>query len=313
MARRRPPGTAGRRTTRRSTRTRAWSRWSRGRPGAGAWPTCACRAACAAGAWAIGGGSGVVITPDGYMLTAAHVVAGSPQRQRLVRRRPRMQFDVVGADSLTDLAVLRAAAGDLTPATLGDAERAAASASSSSPSATPSASPARSPPASSPPSAAPSAPRAAAVIDNVIQTDAALNPGNSGGPLVDAPGQVVGINTAVAGVGLGLAIPVNEVTRRIVAMPSPSRGQTIRSDPWNRPRAHTPGTLDLYSSVSSSRYDLSGPSDGAKPTGTCKKHQHLCHLRVYRPPYLNSSWGPRLLGLLQTVCNTRCTPAARGI
>ena len=54
------------------------------------------------------------------------------------------------------------------------------------------------------------------VIEDVIQTDAALNPGNSGGALADARGRVVGINTAVAGVGLGLAVPVNATTRRIV-------------------------------------------------------------------------------------------------
>ena len=54
------------------------------------------------------------------------------------------------------------------------------------------------------------------MVDDVIQTDAALNPGNSGGALVDGRGDVVGINTAVAGVGLGLAVPVNATTRDVI-------------------------------------------------------------------------------------------------
>ncbi|MCW2617361.1 MAG: Peptidase and chymotrypsin/Hap, partial [Modestobacter sp.] len=57
---------------------------------------------------------------------------------------------------------------------------------------------------------------AARVVEDVIQTDAALNPGNSGGALADARGRVVGINTAVAGWGLGLAVPINDTSRRIV-------------------------------------------------------------------------------------------------
>src|SRR5205085_551023 len=127
-------------------------------------------------------------------------------------------FDVVGADALSDLAVLRAEATDLAPASLGDADALkvgqlvvaignphgfAGSVTAGVVSALGRSLPAR-------------AGRAVRFIDNVIQTDAALNPGNSGGALVTSAGQVVGINTAVAGVGLGLAVPINAATRRIV-------------------------------------------------------------------------------------------------
>ena len=163
-----------------------------------------------------GGGSAVVITPDGFMLTSAHVVEGStrPGRASFVDGRE-LRFDVVGSDPHSDLAVLRAEADDLVAAELGDAERLrvgqlvvaignpngfAGSVTAGVVSAL-----GRSLPTGS-----------GRIVDNVIQTDAALNPGNSGGALADGRGRVVGVNTAVAGVGLGLAVPVNDATRQIV-------------------------------------------------------------------------------------------------
>jgi serine protease Do len=166
-----------------------------------------------------GGGSGVVITPDGFTLTSAHVVARTEGKGRasFVDGRE-LEFAVVGSDPLSDLAVLRVDARDLVPAELGDAERLrvgqlvvaignphgfTGSVTAGVVSALGRSLPTRSG-------------ANVRVVDNVIQTDAALNPGNSGGALADARGRVVGINTAVAGVGLGLAVPINAATRRIV-------------------------------------------------------------------------------------------------
>jgi S1-C subfamily serine protease len=163
-----------------------------------------------------GGGSGVVISRDGFIVTSAHVV----ERARRVRASfvdgSEYQAEIVGLDPLSDLAVLRADAQELVPAELGDATRLrvgqlvvaignpngfAGSVTAGVVSAL-----GRSLPT-----------RAGRIVDNVIQTDAALNPGNSGGALADGRGRVVGINTAVAGVGLGLAVPINDATRAIIA------------------------------------------------------------------------------------------------
>jgi serine protease Do len=166
-----------------------------------------------------GGGSGVVVTPDGFMLTSAHVVAGRDSRVRAsFIDGSETEAKIVGTDPLSDLAVLRTEDGSLTPAELGDAEALrvgqlvvaignpngfAGSVTAGVVSAL-----GRSLPVHS---------RAAGrIVENVIQTDAALNPGNSGGALADGRGRVVGINTAVAGVGLGLAVPINATTRKIV-------------------------------------------------------------------------------------------------
>jgi S1-C subfamily serine protease len=167
-----------------------------------------------------GAGSGVAITPDGFVLTSAHVVDGhdGDLRARLVDGRE-MALDVVGADPLSDLAVLRAEGGDVQPAQLGDADRLevgqlvvaignplgfAGSVTAGVVSALGRALPV-------------GGPRARRVVEDVIQTDAALNPGNSGGALADSRARVVGVNTAVAGIGLGLAVPVNATTRGIIA------------------------------------------------------------------------------------------------
>ena len=170
--------------------------------------------------WSTGGGSGVVITPDGFMLTSAHVVSGTGSRVRAsFVDGSELEARLVGADPLSDLAVLRAESARLQAAELGDAAALrvgqlvvaignphgyAGSVTAGVVSAL-----GRSLPAS--------AGGATRIIDDVIQTDAALNPGNSGGALVEGRGRVVGINTAVAGVGLGLAVPINATTRQIIS------------------------------------------------------------------------------------------------
>src|SRR3954471_9835939 len=172
------------------------------------------------GRTALGGGSAVVIAPDGYLLTSAHVVeGGSGGAASLVDGRD-LRFRVVGRDPLSDLAVLRTDATGLEPAELGDAGELqvgqlvvaignphgyAGSVTAGVVSAL----------GRSLPVGRRGGPQR--MVENVVQTDAALNPGNSGGALVDGRGTVVGVNTAVAGIGLGLAVPINDATRRIVA------------------------------------------------------------------------------------------------
>jgi serine protease Do len=156
------------------------------------------------------------------MLTSAHVVEsrrGRPRIQATFTDGREVAARVIGSDPLSDLAVLRAEGEALPPAELGDAARLrvgqlvvaignphgfAGSVTAGVVSALGRSLPTR-------------AGAVARVVDDVIQTDAALNPGNSGGALVDGHGRVVGINTAVAGVGLGLAVPINATTRGIVS------------------------------------------------------------------------------------------------
>ncbi|HZQ79873.1 MAG TPA: trypsin-like peptidase domain-containing protein [Acidimicrobiia bacterium] len=172
--------------------------------------------------WAKGSGSAVAISEDGFLVTSAHVVAGAAGGTATFGDGRELPYEVTGIDRLSDLAVVRAAGGGLEPAELGDADRLrvgqlvvavgnplgfAGSVSAGVVSALGR-------------SLAAQSGRHARLVENVIQTDAALHPGNSGGALADSTAAVVGINTAVVGPGigqgLGLAVPVNAVTLGII-------------------------------------------------------------------------------------------------
>jgi S1-C subfamily serine protease len=167
----------------------------------------------------VGAGSAVTFTGDGLLLTSAHVVTGARDGAATFADGAEARFDVVGADPLSDLAVLRVRVAGAPPAPLGDADALrvgqlvvavgnpmgmAGSVTAGVVSGLGRSLPARDG-------------RRRGVIDDVIQTDAALNPGNSGGALATSSGQVVGVNTAVAGYGLGLAVPINSTTRTIIS------------------------------------------------------------------------------------------------
>jgi S1-C subfamily serine protease len=171
------------------------------------------------GSLAAGAGSAVVFTNDGFLLTNAHVVGRAEAGQAAFADGTTVPFHVVGCDPLSDLAVVRTDGVTPAPARLGEASQLrvgqlvvavgnplglAGTITAGVVSALGRSLPTR-------------AGENMRIVDDVIQTDAALNPGNSGGALVVASGEVVGINTAVAGVGVGLAIPINGITRQIIA------------------------------------------------------------------------------------------------
>src|SRR5882762_9791794 len=167
-----------------------------------------------------GAGSGVVITPDGFLVTSAHVVAQARTATASFIDGTEYELDVVGADPLSDLAIARARAATLEPIPIGDADGlrvgqlvvAVGNPMGFSGSVTS--------------GVVSGLGRSLATADgnghrrfveDVIQTDAALNPGNSGGALADWQARLVGVNTAVAGMGLGLAVPINATTQAILA------------------------------------------------------------------------------------------------
>jgi len=242
-----------------------------------------------------GAGSAVALTPDGFLLTSAHVVGGSTNRGRATFNDGREErFEVLGRDPLSDLAVLRTADGGLSPAELGDADQLrvgqlvvaignphglGGSVTAGVVSALGRSLPARSR-------------RAVRIIDSVIQTDAALNPGSSGGALADSRGRVVGINTAVAGVGLGLAVPINNSTQRVIgALMADGRvrraylgiaGGPRPLPPQARTSEHASSCIEVVEVVQGSPADRAGirPEDlilsvNGTPTGRVEDLQRL--------------------------------------
>src|SRR6202011_5489123 len=171
--------------------------------------------------WFGGGpGSGVVIPPDGFLVTSAHVVAQAGAASASFIDGSEYELDVVGADALSDLAVARARAATLEPIQIGNADNlrvgqlvvAIGNPMGFSGSVTS--------------GVVSGLGRSLATadgnghrrfIEDVIQTDAALNPGNSGGALADWQARLIGVNTAVAGMGLGLAVPMNGTTQAILS------------------------------------------------------------------------------------------------
>ncbi|HWD54855.1 MAG TPA: trypsin-like peptidase domain-containing protein [Acidimicrobiales bacterium] len=162
-----------------------------------------------------GAGSAVILAADGYLLTSAHVVAGAERGTAVFADWHEAPFELVGRDPLSDLAVLRVPASGLAQVKLGNADTlrvgqlvvAVGNPHGFAGSVT----------AGVVSALGRSLPSGGRVVENVIQTDAALNPGNSGGALVDSRARLVGVNTALAGIGLGLAVPVNATTLDIVA------------------------------------------------------------------------------------------------
>jgi S1-C subfamily serine protease len=163
-------------------------------------------------------GSAVVLTREAHLVTNAHVVADANGGIAEFADGTVAHFDVVGRDPLSDLAVVRADREVPAPPEYGDANQLlvgslvvavgnplglSGTVTAGIVSALGRSMPARSR-------------TAARLIEDVIQTDAALNQGNSGGALADSHGRVVGINTAVAGLGLGLAVPIKATTHRII-------------------------------------------------------------------------------------------------
>ncbi len=280
----------------------------------------------------VGAGSAVVLTADGFLLTSAHVVERADGAIAAFTDGQELEVDVTGTDPLSDLAVVRttgSSAAGLSPAYLGDADNLrvgqlvvavgnplgyGGSVSAGVVSALGRSLTTRTGSASR-------------LVENVIQTDATLNPGNSGGALVNSQGEVVGINTAVvggfAGQGLGLAVPVNATTRSIIgALMSEGRvrraylgiaGGTRRLSPEHARRVGVGKGVEITSVVSGSPAAQGGLGpgdvvlrvDGAEVVGVGDLQRLMSADRIGRSITIDTLRGDRIRSV--TVIPTELT------
>lgn len=262
-----------------------------------------------------GQGSGVVFTPDGYLLTNSHVAGGAKNFRVTLPGRPAMEAALAGDDPETDLAVLRLAQSGLDFAHFGSSSRLrigelviaignpfgyASTVTAGIVSAL----------------GRTLRTRSGRLIESVIQTDAPLNPGNSGGPLVDGRGRVVGINTAIAGPAQGICFAIGSDTAEDVAARLLRHGrirrarlgiaaQTIMLDRRLARRLERPAQAVMVSEImvegAAARAGLQPGDilltfDGQVLSGVDDLHRFLtaeragksCALSVLRPPSIES-------------------------
>lgn len=279
-----------------------------------------------------GAGSGFVLTQGGYLLTNSHVVAeASAVRARFADGRT-LPAEIVGDDPDTDLAVLKVGAGDLVPAVFGDSKLLRvgqlaiaignplgfeASVTAGVVSALGRSLRARS----------------GRLMDDIVQTDAALNPGNSGGPLADSRGRVIGVNTAMilGAQGICFAIAIN--TARLVATQLIAYGKVKRSfigvgvQNVRLPKAlRERFELEQESAVLVVQTEAGAPADrgglrqgdlllsiaGQRIASIDDLHKALSHERLGIPTHFGVARGPALELLTITPIEAKAGEAAAG-